>query len=267
MGVCDHRHAGWAHLLERSRRRGARGDRRRGLQRVLRLPDGHRPRIQPGGSPSDVERRDVARHRRVRGSAGRGDLPRGPGRLADSCFRLAGRHGRDLLCRTPHSLGLSRPGGARHRVVVRAVDGAGKRVSLHRRAVRRRIARVLGAGVSHHVARGGERDPRLPSGHAGGQAQSRGQGGAPASSRPLCRSRDGGIGGRSRSASSPGCFPSACLAALLAAPLLVSSASQAGRSYESPRLFVPAIRSIVRCYLVAMVLFMAGILLPAWWFG
>ena len=35
---------------------------------------------------------------------------------------------------------------------------------LHRRAVRRRIARVVGAGVSHHVARGGERDPRLPSG-------------------------------------------------------------------------------------------------------
>ena len=64
-----------------------------------------------------------------------------------------------------------------------------------------------------------------------------------------------------------GVFPPACLAALLAAPLLVFSARQAGRSYESPRLFVPAIRSIVRCYLVAMVLFMAGILLSAWRFG
>jgi len=62
-------------------------------------------------------------------------------------------------------------------------------------------------------------------------------------------------------------FPPACLAALLAAPLLVASARQAARSYESPRLFVPAIRSIVRCYLVAMVLFTAGILLPAWWSG
>ena len=85
-------------------------DRRRGLQRILRLPDGHGPRIQPGGPASDVERRHVARHRRVRGSAGGGDLPAVRGGWPILAFALAGRHGRDLLCRTPDSLGLSRPG-------------------------------------------------------------------------------------------------------------------------------------------------------------
>ena len=58
-----------------------------------------------------------------------------------------------------------------------------------------------------------------------------------------------------------GVFPGACLAALLALPLLVSSARAALQSYESPRHFVPAIRAIVGCYLVAVALFGAGILL------
>ena len=58
-------------------------------------------------------------------------------------------------------------------------------------------------------------------------------------------------------------FPPACLAALLALPLLVASARRAFTTFDAPRLFVPAIRSIVRCYLVAMVLFTAGILLAA----
>jgi hypothetical protein len=58
-----------------------------------------------------------------------------------------------------------------------------------------------------------------------------------------------------------GVFPAACLAALLALPFLVASGRSALATYEAPRLFVPAIRSIVRCYLVAMILFTAGILL------
>jgi len=57
-----------------------------------------------------------------------------------------------------------------------------------------------------------------------------------------------------------GVFPVACLAALLALPLLVSSARFALRAYESPRQFVPAIRTVVSCYLVAVTLFGAGIL-------
>lgn len=57
-----------------------------------------------------------------------------------------------------------------------------------------------------------------------------------------------------------GVFPVACLAALLALPLLVSSARVARRTFESPRQFVPAIRSIVGCYLVAVSLFGVGIL-------
>jgi 1,4-dihydroxy-2-naphthoate octaprenyltransferase len=58
-----------------------------------------------------------------------------------------------------------------------------------------------------------------------------------------------------------GAFPVACLGALLALPLLVSSARVALRTYESPRQFVPAIRSVVGCYLVAVSLFGAGILM------
>ena len=58
-----------------------------------------------------------------------------------------------------------------------------------------------------------------------------------------------------------GVFPVACLASLLALPLLVSSARVARRTFESPRQFVPAIRAVVGCYLVAVSLFGAGILL------
>jgi 1,4-dihydroxy-2-naphthoate octaprenyltransferase len=57
-----------------------------------------------------------------------------------------------------------------------------------------------------------------------------------------------------------GAFPAASLAALLALPLLVNSGRSALTTYESPRAFVPAVRSIVGCYLVAVLLFTAGIL-------
>lgn len=56
-----------------------------------------------------------------------------------------------------------------------------------------------------------------------------------------------------------GAFPVGCLAALLAAPLLLASAQRALRSYEQPRRFAPAIASVVACYLVAVTLFAAGI--------
>ena len=62
---------------------------------------------------------------------------------------------------------------------------------------------------------------------------------------------------------SAGVFPVACLATLLAAPLLVQSARVAVRTYESPRQFVPAIRAVVACYLVAVALFGVGILVHA----
>lgn len=60
-----------------------------------------------------------------------------------------------------------------------------------------------------------------------------------------------------------GVFPMACLAALLALPLLVASGRCALRTYETPREFVPAVRSIVACYLVAVLLFAGGIVLHA----
>ena len=60
-----------------------------------------------------------------------------------------------------------------------------------------------------------------------------------------------------------GVFPAASLAALLALPLLVSSARAGWKTFESPRQFVPAIRSVVACYMVAVALFGAGILFGA----
>jgi 1,4-dihydroxy-2-naphthoate octaprenyltransferase len=57
-----------------------------------------------------------------------------------------------------------------------------------------------------------------------------------------------------------GVFPVACLVALLAAPLLVKSARVGVRTYESPRQFVPAIRAVVGCYLLAVGLFSVGLL-------
>jgi len=57
-----------------------------------------------------------------------------------------------------------------------------------------------------------------------------------------------------------GVFPATCLVTLLSLPLLVASARAAFHTYESPRQFVPAIRAIVSCYLVAVTLFAVGIL-------
>jgi 1,4-dihydroxy-2-naphthoate octaprenyltransferase len=57
-----------------------------------------------------------------------------------------------------------------------------------------------------------------------------------------------------------GAFPFACAAALLAAPLLIASGRAARATFETPRAFVPAVRQIVACYLVAVLLFTAGLL-------
>ena len=59
-----------------------------------------------------------------------------------------------------------------------------------------------------------------------------------------------------------GVFPVACLAALLAAPLLIQSARVGVRTYETPRQFVPAIRAVVGCYLLATAFFGVGLIWP-----
>jgi 1,4-dihydroxy-2-naphthoate polyprenyltransferase len=61
-----------------------------------------------------------------------------------------------------------------------------------------------------------------------------------------------------------GAFPVACLAVAAAVPLLVSSGRTAVHTYASPREFVPAIRAIVGCYLLAVALFSAGVLARPW---
>src|SRR5665213_2735852 len=58
-----------------------------------------------------------------------------------------------------------------------------------------------------------------------------------------------------------GVFPKACLAALVSLPLLVTSARRAIHTFEFPRQFVPAVRSIVGCYAMAVALFTAGVFL------
>ena len=61
-----------------------------------------------------------------------------------------------------------------------------------------------------------------------------------------------------------GLFPALCLAGLLAAPLYVASARSARQTYQTPRAFVPAIRSIVGCYVVTVTLFAAAIAVHGW---
>jgi 1,4-dihydroxy-2-naphthoate octaprenyltransferase len=61
-----------------------------------------------------------------------------------------------------------------------------------------------------------------------------------------------------------GVFPPACLLALVALPLLVTSARRASRTYESPRKLVPAARHMVACYLVAVALFTLAVFAQGW---
>jgi 1,4-dihydroxy-2-naphthoate octaprenyltransferase len=60
-----------------------------------------------------------------------------------------------------------------------------------------------------------------------------------------------------------GVFPLLCLATLLALPYLIASARAAVGTYTTPRLFVPAIRSIVICYAAAVALFTAAVAINA----
>jgi len=59
-------------------------------------------------------------------------------------------------------------------------------------------------------------------------------------------------------------FPPGCLAALIALPLIAVSGRRAIITYESPRAFIPAIRSIVSAYAAAVLLFTLGVLAHAW---
>lgn len=60
-----------------------------------------------------------------------------------------------------------------------------------------------------------------------------------------------------------GALPVESLAALLALPLLILSARSALRTYETPKQFLPVMRHMVSCYLVAVTLLTGGVLLAA----
>jgi hypothetical protein len=54
-------------------------------------------------------------------------------------------------------------------------------------------------------------------------------------------------------------FPMECAAAALGLPFLAASALRARGTYTKPRLFVPAIRAIVACYALTVLLFTLGV--------
>ena len=57
-----------------------------------------------------------------------------------------------------------------------------------------------------------------------------------------------------------GLFPrAAALAALAGAPLLWASGRAAAATWDTPRLFVPAVRSVVQCYMVATTVFIIAV--------
>jgi 1,4-dihydroxy-2-naphthoate octaprenyltransferase len=62
-------------------------------------------------------------------------------------------------------------------------------------------------------------------------------------------------------------FPPAGVLTLLALPLLISSGRHAVGTYNTPRLFVPAIRSIVACYAFAVALFTLAVAFGPWQHG
>ena len=59
-------------------------------------------------------------------------------------------------------------------------------------------------------------------------------------------------------------FPLTCLAALLGAPLLVASIRHARGTYETPRRFIPAMRKLVACYVVAVAAFTVAVAASGW---
>lgn len=64
-----------------------------------------------------------------------------------------------------------------------------------------------------------------------------------------------------------GAFPWPTLAALAAAPLVGQSLQRARETWKTPRAFLPAVRAIVRGYVVATVLFTLGLLSQPWLAG
>ena len=61
-----------------------------------------------------------------------------------------------------------------------------------------------------------------------------------------------------------GVFPTPCLLALLAVPLVGMSLVRGRATWKTPRAFVPAARAIVRAYLVAVLGFTLGLVVQPW---
>ena len=107
-------------------------DRRRSLQRVFRRAHGHRPRLQSRRPAADVRRA-------CSGSASPPSRARSPSASISRCacgwpilaFALLGGAGGDLLRGAADPLVVPRPGRARDRALLRAVDGAGQPLPAH----------------------------------------------------------------------------------------------------------------------------------------
>jgi hypothetical protein len=242
-----------------------RGHRRRGVQRVFRFAHGDRPRVQ---SRQTCRRCPTA-------CSGSG-IVAFAGALAGRClltvrggwpilaFALLGRHSSDLLRGTTRFAGLTE-------VLASSVIALSYgpwmvlgSLYLHTKGVVVGCAgRVAGARIPDHGPC--RRSTRYPTSIRIGWSASA----TCRATRPQAR----GLPFTSHWQRAgllvipigviAGLFPIACLAALLALPLLVASGRSALRTYETPREFVPAVRSIVACYMVAVLLFTGGIVLHA----
>ena len=134
---------------------------------------------------------------------------------------------------------------------------------LHTRgAVGGGAVRVAGAGIPDHGARRRQCDSRLSPGPARRQAQPRRASRPPARRSALSRARGGGPagGGRRRGRgrlparrASPRCWRCRCSSR--------ADAARCARTNRRANSF-PAVRSIVSCYMVAVLLFTAGLLWP-----
>jgi 1,4-dihydroxy-2-naphthoate octaprenyltransferase len=177
-------------------------------------------------------------------------------------FALLGGMAAIFYVAPPIRWAVPRPRRARHRAVVRAVDGAREPLPAHARAVVAGARRLARAGLLIMALAVVNAIPDFHQDRLVGK-------------RNLCVRL-----GRRRAVTLyvalasaglivvpigvvAGVLPWPCLAALLAVPLLVKSGRIARATYETPRAFVPAVRNIVTCYLVAVLLVIAGLLVHA----
>ena len=193
-----------------------------------------------------------------------GHLPDARGGWPILAFALAGGAAAIFYEAPPIRWSYRGLGETRDRAVVRAVDGARQPLPAYRRPSWGAFWASLVPGLPHHGARRRERDSGLSSGPARRKAQpgraTRPQRAASGSTSLSPAAGWWSCGARRRRA---GCFRWPASRRSSRRRCWCERAACAVRTYESPRQFLPAIRAMVTCYLVAVALFVVGILVHA----